>query len=61
MVDGHGPWAAAFNPAFLRDTLATLTGERVVLRQAMPTNSLPRAASLTAAGPARFTIQPTRL
>ncbi|NCC93338.1 MAG: hypothetical protein EOM10_08655 [Opitutae bacterium] len=61
MVDGHGPWEGAFNPTFLRDALATLTGERVVLRQAMPTNSFPKAASITAAGPARFTIQPIRL
>jgi len=60
MVDGHGPWVSAFNPTFLRDILATLTGERVVLRQAMPTNSLPKAASITAAGPARFTLMPFR-
>jgi DNA polymerase III sliding clamp (beta) subunit (PCNA family) len=57
MVDGNGAWVAAFNPTFLRDILATLTGERVILRQAMPT----KPASLTAAGPARFTIQPFRL
>ena len=61
MVDGHGAWVGAFDPTFLRDILATLTGERVVLRQAMPTNSLLKAASITAAGPARFTIQPFRL
>ena len=60
-VDGHGPWMGAFNPTFLRDILATLTGERVTLRQAMPTNSLFKAASITAAGPARFTLQPIRL
>ena len=63
MVDGHGPWASAFNPTFLRDILATLTGDRVVLRQAdpRPGSPLSKPASLTAAGPARFTLQPIRL
>ena len=63
MVDGHGPWVGAFNPISLRDALATLTGERVVIRQAdpRPGSSLSRPASITAAGPARFTVQPIRL
>lgn len=62
-VDGHGTWVTAFNPIFLRDALATLTGERVVIRQGdpRPGSSLSKPASITAAGPARFTLQPIRL
>lgn len=62
-VDGHDTWVSAFNPTFLRDILATLTGERVVIRQAdpRPGSSISKPASITAAGPARFTLQPTRM